>query len=124
MDSKGAHIPILIDVGSLGEIKGEFIRFLAPRTINTILRGLPFEGRATLWGNKVYFQIPVKIGKEKSVLNVEKGTIAYWPMGTAFCIFFDQSQTYSAVNRIGNILGNIDLFKKVKNGTKIRIERR
>ena len=107
----------------MGEVRGELIRFLAPRTINVILRSLPFEGRAALLVNEIYFRIPVKVGKEKAVLNVEKGTIAYWPMGTAFCIFFEKSQPYSAVNRIGKIVEKIDLFKDVSSGTKIRIEK-
>jgi len=118
-----SHIPIKIEIEGMGEVRGELIRFLAPRTINVILRSLPFEGRAALLVNEIYFRIPVKVGKEKAVLNVEKGTIAYWPMGTAFCIFFEKSQPYSAVNRIGKIVEKIDLFKDVSSGTKIRIEK-
>ncbi|MCK5403428.1 hypothetical protein KAI60_04875, partial [Candidatus Bathyarchaeota archaeon] len=63
------------------------------------------------------------VGKEKAVLTVEKGTIAYWPMGSAFCIFFEKSQSFSAVNRIGKVVEKIDLFKDVVSGTKIRIEK-
>lgn len=118
-----SHIPIQIDIESIGKVSGELIQFLAPRTINAILRKLPFEGRAALWDNEVYFEIPVKVGKEKAVSNVEKGTIAYWPMGTAFCIFFEKAQPYSAVNRIGKVVDNIDLFKEVVSGTKIRIKK-
>ena len=124
MESPLSHIPIVIDIESLGNVRGELIRFFAPRTINAIIRKLPFEGRAALGGNNVYLQIPVKIGKEKAVSTVKKGTIAYWPMGTAFCIFFEQSQPYGSVNRIGKIVENIDLFKKIRSGTKIRIERK
>lgn len=118
-----SHIPIKIEIEGMGEVRGELIRFLAPRTINVILRSLPFECRAALWDNEIYFRIPVKVGKEKAVLNVEKGTIAYWPMGTAFCIFFEKSQPYSAVNRIGKVVEKIGLFKDVSSGTKIRIEK-
>ena len=118
-----SHIPIKIEIEGIGKVRGELIRFLAPRTINAILRNLPFEGRAALGDNEVYFRIPVKVGKEKAVLNVEKGTIAYWPMGTAFCIFFEKSQPYSAVNRIGKVVEKIGLFKDVSSGTKIRIEK-
>ena len=118
-----SHIPIIIEIEGMDPVRGELIRFLAPRTINVILRNLPFEGRAALLTNEIYFRIPVKVGKEKAVLNVEKGTIAYWPMGSSFCIFFQKSRPYSPVNRIGKVLEKIDLFKDVSSGTKIRIEK-
>lgn len=118
-----SHIPIKIEIEGIGQLRGELIRFLAPRTINVILRNLPFEGRAAVLTNEIYFRIPVKVGKEKAVLNVEEGTIAYWPMGSAFCIFFKKSRPYSPVNRIGRIIEKIDLFKDVSSGTKIRIEK-
>lgn len=118
-----SHIPIKINIERIGEVNGELIQFLAPRTINAILRKLPFEGRAALLEHQVYFEIPVKVGKEKAISNVEKGTIAYWPMGTALCIFFEKSQSYSGVNRIGKIVDNIDFFKEVGSGTKIRIDK-
>jgi len=118
-----SHIPIKIEIEDIGEVRGELIRFLAPRTINVIMRSLPFEGRVALLTNQIYFRIPIKVGKEKAVLTVEKGTIAYWPMGSAFCIFFEKSQSFSAVNRIGKVVEKIDLFKDVVSGTKIRIEK-
>jgi hypothetical protein len=118
-----SHIPINIKIENIGQVKGELIQFLAPRTINAILRKLPFEGRAALLEHQVYFGIPVKVGKEKPISIVEKGTIAYWPMGTAFCIYFEKTQPYSAVNKIGKVIEHIDLIKKVVNGTKIRIEK-
>lgn len=120
---KISHIPINIKIENIGEVKGELIQFLAPRTIDAIVRKLPFEGRAALLEHQVYFGIPVKVGKEKPRSTVEKGTIAYWPMGTAFCIYFEKTQPYSAVNMIGKVVEHIDLFKKVVSGTKIRIEK-
>jgi hypothetical protein len=80
---------------SVGEAEGELVRFLAPRTVDTIVRKLPVEGRAALWKEEVYFEIPVKIGEEKAKPTVEKGTIAFWPMGSALCVFFGDSQPYS-----------------------------
>jgi len=118
-----SHLPVKIKVEGLGEAEGEFIRFQAPRTVDAILRVLPIEGRAALWQEEIYFEIPVKGGKEKAVSEVEKGTIAYWPMGKALCIFFGTSQPYSAVNKIGRIMENLELFKEVRSGTKIRVER-
>ncbi|MDX1813556.1 MAG: cyclophilin-like fold protein [Candidatus Bathyarchaeia archaeon] len=105
-----------------GEAEGELVRFLAPRTVDTIVRKLPVEGRAALWKEEVYFEIPVKIGEEKAKPTVEKGVIAFWPMGSALCVFFGDSQPYSPVNILGKITKNLELFKQVKSGGTIKVE--
>jgi hypothetical protein len=87
-----------------------------------IVRKLPIEGRAALWKEEVYFETPVKMGEEKAKPEVENGTIAFWPMGSALCVFYGESQPYSPVNILGKISKNLDLFKQVKSGTKIRVE--
>lgn len=118
-----SRIQIKLIVENLGEAEGEFVRYLAPRTIETIVRKLPVEGRAALWKEEVYFEVPVKMGEEKAKSTVETGTIAFWPMGNALCIFFGESQPYSPVSILGKITKNLELFKKVKSGTRIRVER-
>jgi hypothetical protein len=107
---------------SVGEAEGELVRFLAPRTVDTIVRKLPVEGRAALWKEEVYFEIPVKIGEEKAKPTVETGTIAFWPMGSALCVFFGDSQPYSSVNVLGKITKNLELFRQVKSGSTIQVE--
>jgi len=106
----------------VGEAEGELVRFLAPRTVDTIVRKLPVEGRAALWKEEVYFEIPVKIGEEKAKPTVETGTIAFWPMGSALCVFFGGSQPYSSVNVLGKITKNLELFRQVKSGATIKVE--
>jgi hypothetical protein len=44
-----SRIKIKFVIEGLGEAEGELVRFLAPRTIDTIVRKLPMEGRAALW---------------------------------------------------------------------------
>jgi hypothetical protein len=95
---------------------------MAPRTVDTIVRKLPVEGRAALWKEEVYFEIPVKLGEEKAKPTVEMGTIAFWPMGGAVCIFYGQSQPYSPVSILGKITKNLELFSQVKSGTRIKVE--
>jgi hypothetical protein len=114
---------VRVVVEGKGEAEAEFIRFLAPRTIGSILRLLPIEGRTSVFSEYVYFQIPLKIGNEKSKKFVEAGAIAYWPMGNAVCIFSEETRPYSPVNLMGRITKNLDLFKDIKSGTKIRIEK-
>lgn len=117
-----SRIKVRLLIENLGEAEGELVRFLAPRTIDTIVRKLPLEGRAALWKEEVYFEIPVKMGEEKAKPTVENGTIAFWPMGSALCVFYGTSQPYSPVSILGKITKNLELFKQVKSGTTIRIE--
>ena len=121
-DEDISRIKLKFIIEGLGEAEGEIVRFLAPRTIDTIVRKLPVEGRAALWKEEVYFEIPVKIGEEKAKPTVETGAIAFWPMGSALCVFYGQSQPYSSVNILGKITKNLELFKQVKSGATIKVE--
>ena len=118
-----SRIKIKFIIEGLGEAEGELVRFLAPRTIDTLVRKLPIEGRAALWKEEVYFETPIKMGEEKAKATVEKGTIAFWPMGSAICIFYGESQPYSPVSILGEVTKNLELFSRVKSGTKIRVEK-
>jgi hypothetical protein len=121
-DEDISRVKVRFLIESLGEAEGELVRFLAPRTVDTIVRKLPVEGRAALWKEEVYFEIPVKIGEEKAKPTVESGTIAFWPMGSALCVFFGESQPYSSVNVLGKITKNLELFRRVKSGATIKVE--
>jgi uncharacterized protein len=116
-----SRIKVKFIIEGLGEAEGEIVRFLAPRTIDTIVRKLPVEGRAAVWKEEVYFEIPVKIGEEKAKPTVETGDIAFWPMGSALCVFYGESQPYSSVNILGKITKNLKLFKQVKSGATIKV---
>jgi len=106
-----------------GEAEGELIRFLSPVTVDSLANALPFEGRAAKWKEEVYFETPVKLGSEKAKSKSEVGMIAYWPMGSAMCIFYGPTNPYSPVNVVGKIVSNLELFRKLKSGTKIRVEK-
>lgn len=126
MDDEGtaiSRVKIKFIIEGLGEAEGELVRHLSPRTVDMILRKLPIEGRAAVWKEEVYFEIPVRMGDEKAKSFVEKGTIAFWPMGSALCIFYGESQPYSPVNVLGKVTKNLELFNRVKSGTKIKIEK-
>ena len=117
-----SRIKIKFLIEGLGEAEGELVRFLAPRTIDTIVRKLPIEGRAALWKEEVYFEIPIKMGEEKAKPTVEEGTIAFWPMGSALCVFYGKSQPYSPVSILGKVTSNLEIFKQVKSGATIKVE--
>ncbi|KPV63779.1 MAG: hypothetical protein AOA65_1188 [Candidatus Bathyarchaeota archaeon BA1] len=118
-----SRFPIRFIIEGVGEAEGELIRFSAPRTVDAILRRLPIEGRAAIWKEEVYFETLVRMGEEKAKPTVERGAIAYWPMGNALCIFYGESQPYSPVNIVGRVTKNLELFGRVKSGAKIRVEK-
>jgi len=118
-----SRIPIVFEIEGIGESRGELIRYLAPRTVSAIVKRLPLEGRCALLKDEVYFKIPLRMGEEKATRNVEEGVIAYWPMGSALCIFLGKTRPYSPVNRIGKITENLELFKKIKLGTRIKVDK-
>ena len=117
-----SRTPIRFMFDQIGEAEGELIHHLAPRTVDAIIKKLPLEGRAAIWKEEVYFEIPIKIGGEKAKASVEKGTISFWPMGNALCIFYGESQPYSPVNVVGKVTKNLELFKQVKSGSVIKVE--
>lgn len=121
-DEDVSRIKIKFLIEGLGEAEGELVRFLAPRTVETIVRKLPIEGRAALYQEEIYFEIPLKMGEEKAKPTVEKGTIAFWPMGSALCVFYGKSQPYSPVSVLGKITKDLEIFSQIKSGTRIRVE--
>ena len=121
---------IKITTKATGEIKAK-LSTENPKTVKAIWDSLPIETRTNTWGEEIYFNIPVEIQLENEKETVEMGDIAYWPPGTAFCIFFgktpvskgDEIRPASAVNVIGKICDDPKIFKKVKSGDKILIEK-
>ena len=102
-----------------------------PDTAKAIFDALPITGHANLWGDEIYFSIPVDVPEENGKTVVEMGDIAYWPPGKAFCIFFgltpvsdeNEIRPASVVNVFGKIDGDPKIFIEVDNGEKISIEK-
>lgn len=92
---------------------------------------LPIKGRANLWGDEIYFSIPVSIELEDGQELVNVGDLGYWPPGRGFCIFFgptpmsegEQPRPASPVTVFGKVIGNATVFKRVTSGAEITIEK-
>ncbi|MCW3988207.1 MAG: hypothetical protein NWE87_07830 [Candidatus Bathyarchaeota archaeon] len=122
MGTSSNRIPIKFFIQGLGEVEGELVRFRAPRTVDALVRKMPIEGRAALLKGGLYFTVPLQMGLEKPVKTVSSGTIAFWPLGSALCLFYDDSTTYSPVNVVGNTTFN-DVLQEVQMGTILRVEK-
>jgi hypothetical protein len=119
-DSSRVRVKFILE--KIGEAEGELVRFKAPRTVDMIVHKLPIAGRIALYKEEIYFEIPIKMGEEKAKPTVEPGTIAFWPMSSALCIFYGDSQPYSPVSILGKITKNLDVFKEAKRGRTIKVE--
>jgi hypothetical protein len=102
-------------------------------TARHVWNALPIEGRAHVWGDEIYFAIPVRAGQEPDArADVEVSELGYWPPGHAFCIFFgptpvstdERPRAASPVNILGRVLGDATLFRTVQEGTPVQITRR
>ena len=101
------------------------------RTATAVWDALPLSVPGQTWGDEIYFGIPVSAKSESPRETVEMGDLAYWPPGSAFCIFFgptpasrgNEIRPASAVNVFGRVVGDPTVFKKVRSGTTIKVER-
>jgi len=101
------------------------------KTADAIWKALPIEAKASTWGDEIYFDIGVAVEAESPKETVAMGDLGYWPPGSAFCIFFgrtpastgDEIRPASAVNVFGRVDGDPTLFRKVRAGTQVRLER-
>ena len=99
---------------------------------NKIWGALPLSGSANVWGDEIYFEIPVSLKEVSDAQQeVDVGTLAYWPPGSALSVFFgktpastsDKPKAYSPVNILGSVDGDSKIFKIVKAGDQIVIDK-
>jgi hypothetical protein len=101
------------------------------KTAKMLFDVLPVTCEANIWGDEIYFTIPVDAELEDGKETVELADIAYWPPGSAMCIFLgktpvsrgDEILPASAVNIIGKVKDINTLFRKVKDGAKITVKK-
>lgn len=111
-----------------GEVKAE-AELNDTGTAQAIWEALPIKGRASLWGEEIYFSTPLRLSLEAGQEVVRAGDLGYWPEGRAFCIFFgptpvsrgSEIRPASPVTVFGKVNGDATIFRKVSTGTKIMV---
>lgn len=98
----------------------------------SIWEALPLRGEANVWGQEIYFGVPVHIEEDENArCEVDVGTLAYWAPGSAFCIFFGPTpvstgsmpMAASPVNILGIIDGDARALARVPDGAPVVVER-
>jgi len=101
-------------------------------TAEKIAELLPIEGHANVWGDEIYFNIPLNLEVDANArADVDVGELGYWPAGPAFCIFYgptpvstdERPRAYSPVNVFGKISGDATRLKGVANGAAVKVSR-
>lgn len=88
-----------------------------PATVDVVADALPFENRPQQWGKELYFEIPVDIGPEQPDEIVSVGTLAYWPEGNAFCMFY--GQTPASTGGRPRAAGPVNVIGRFEHATRL-----
>lgn len=99
---------------------------------NEIYNSLPIKENVNVWGDEIYFMIPIYADLEPDAREVvEVGDLAYWPSGPAFCVFWgptpvsegEEPRAYNPVNVFGKVVSGLDGLNGVKDGSSIIVEK-
>jgi len=93
-----------------------------PKIAEEICRILPIDVEVTRWKDEVYFDIPLRYSDVNASPDAVKGDVSYWSPGSAFCIFFGDTQPVSSVNHVGRVKEGLEIFPKVMSGDSISLK--
>jgi len=101
----------------------------SPKTRAALESALPVEGRASRWGEELYFDCGVDVPAEDAESEVPVGAVAYWPQGNALCLFWgptpastgDQPRAASPVNLLAHI-DDVSALARIDGGARVRVE--
>ena len=102
-------------------------------TADALWDALPVSASASVWGDEIYFGVPVRDDEREAVSVVELGDVAFWPPGRAVCLFFGPTpisadgeiRPASPVNVIGKMEGGdfVAPLKSVRGGAVVSVEK-
>ncbi len=99
-------------------------------TAAAVLQALPITASVLTWGEEVYFEVPVVVGREHDARAiVTPGEIAYWPEGPAIAIGFgrtplsqgNETRLAAPCNVFGRALSDVHSLEAVRAGTGVTV---
>ena len=101
------------------------------QTADAVYLALPFETYVNVWGEEIYFEIPVDMKLERGKKIMEIGDVAYWPEGKALCFFFGPTPVstgpepvaISPVTPIGRVVDNLERLKAIGDRMRVSLDR-
>ncbi len=100
-------------------------------TADAIYLALPLETYVNVWGEEIYFEIPVDMKLEDGKKVMEVGDVAYWPEGKALCFFFGPTPVstgpepvaISPVTPVGRVVENLEGLRAIGDRMKASLDR-
>ena len=101
-------------------------------TADQLWDALPVRSVASTWGDEIYFSVPIDAAEaDDARAEQDVGAVAYWPAGSALCLFFgptpasvgDRPAAISPVNPVGTIEGDALALRAVRPGAQVAVER-
>ena len=99
-------------------------------TAQLVAAALPIASAALVWGEEVYFEVPVEAARESDARAVVvPGEIAYWPEGACIAIGFgrtpiskgEETRLVSPCNIFAKALSDVKALAAVKASARIKV---
>lgn len=111
--------------------KGELVADIADTpTAEKLFSVLPCTSRAQVWGEEVYFSVPVTAALEEDAKQVvDPGTVCFWVAGSSLALLYGptpvsqgkECRLISKANVLGKIDGDARQLQTVADGDEITV---
>jgi hypothetical protein len=97
-------------------------------TARAVAAALPIRSKVLTWGEEVYFEVPVRVGREPAARAiVTPGEIAFWPEGPAIALGFGrtpisegtETRLAAPCNVFARALGDVKILGRIKAGEQV-----
>ena len=116
-----SKVECIAAIAGKGEGKISFFRHLAPLTVNSVLRSVPFDSRVTLQPAMVCLFTQLRVGVEKPRVQFSRGDVAFLPSAALLCVFLGGAKSDRPLNPVGKVESGIEAFDAIRPGDVVRL---